>query len=68
MNLSYFKDTLISVAFWVPIVGLMNYVILGLSGWQLYGTMMVTGILNLLLGGAFARTLDVWRKKLNYSR
>ncbi len=57
---------MLSLVFWVPVIGIWSYAIVKLEGWELVSVMIGTAIINASLGGLYGRILNRWRKSLNY--
>jgi len=62
----YLFDTVLSLVFWVPIIGIWSYFVVKLDGWELISVMIGTAIINASLGGLYGRVLDKWRRLFNY--
>ena len=62
----YLFDTILSLAFWVPIIGIWSYFVVKLDGWELVNVMIGTAIINASLGGLYGRILDKWRRVFNH--
>jgi hypothetical protein len=61
----YLFDTILSLAFWVPIIGIWSHFVVKLEGWELASVMAGTALINASLGGLYGRVLDRWRKFFN---
>ena len=57
---------MLSLVFWVPIIGIWSYFVVKLDGWELISVMIGTAIINASLGGLYGRVLDKWRKLFSY--
>lgn len=62
----YLFDTMLSLAFWVPMIGMWSYFVVKLDGWELVNVLIGTTIINASLGGLYGRLLDKWRRVFNY--
>ena len=62
----YLLDTVLSLAFWVPMIGMWSYFVAKLEGWELVNVMIGTAIINASLGGLYSRVLDKWRRVFDY--
>ena len=62
----YLLDTMLSLAFWVPMIGIWSYFVVKLDGWELVNVLIGTVIINASLGGLYGRVLDKWRRVFNY--
>jgi hypothetical protein len=62
----YLLDTILSLAFWVPIIGIWSHFVVKLDGWELLNVMIGTAIINASLGGLYGRILDKWRRVFNH--
>jgi hypothetical protein len=58
----YLLDTLLSLAFWVPVIGIWSYFVVKLDSWELVSVMIGTAVINASLGGLYGKVLDKWRK------
>jgi hypothetical protein len=63
----YVFDTILSLVFWVPVIGIWSYVVVRLDSWELISVMVGTAAINASLGGIYGRLLDKWRHVLNYN-
>jgi len=61
----YLLDTILSLAFWVPVIGIWSYFVVKLEGWELVSVMAGTALINASLGGLYGRVLDRWRRFFN---
>lgn len=62
----YLLDTLLSLAFWVPVIGIWSYLVVKLDNWELVSVMIGTAVINASLGGVYGKVLDKWRKAFSY--
>jgi hypothetical protein len=62
----YGLDTVLSLVFWVPVIGIWSYALAGLEGWELLSVITGTAAINASLGGLYGRVLNRWRKTLGY--
>lgn len=62
----YALDTILSIVFWVPAVGIWSYAVTGLEGWELLSVIAGTALINAALGGLYGRLLTKWRIALKY--
>jgi hypothetical protein len=62
----YGLDTVLSLVFWVPVIGIWSYAVVRLEGWELFSVMAGTAAINASLGGLYGRLLNRWRKTLRY--
>jgi hypothetical protein len=62
----YLLDTLLSLAFWVPVIGIWSYFVVKLDSWELVSVMIGTAVINASLGGLYGKVLDKWRKAFSY--
>jgi len=63
----YLFDTMLSLAFWVPVIGIWSYFVVRLDGWELVSIMVGTAVINASLGGLYGKLLDRWRKAFKYN-
>ncbi len=56
---------MLSLAFWVPMIGIWSYFVVKLDGWELVNVLTGTAIINASLGGLYGRVLDRWRRVFN---
>ena len=62
----YIVDTLLSVIFWVPVIGVWSYAVAKLEYSELISVMAGTAAINASLGGLYGKLLNKWRKTFNY--
>lgn len=63
----YAFDTILSLAFWVPVIGVWSFTVVKLDGWELVSVMAGTAVINASLGGIYGRLLNRWRKAFSYN-
>lgn len=63
----YVFDTILSLVFWVPVIGIWSYAVVRLDSWELISVMAGTAAINASLGGIYGRLLDKWRHALSYN-
>jgi hypothetical protein len=62
----YLFDTILSLVFWVPVIGIWSYFVVKLDSWELVSVMAGTALINASLGGLYGRLLDKWRRLFSY--
>jgi hypothetical protein len=60
----YIVDTLLSVIFWVPVIGVWSYAVAKLEYSELISVMAGTAAINASVGGFYGRLLNKWRETL----
>jgi hypothetical protein len=62
----YILDTLLSVIFWVPVIGIWSYAVAKLEYSELISVMAGTAAINASVGGLYGKLLNKWRETLKY--
>jgi hypothetical protein len=62
----YLLDTLLSVIFWVPVIGLWSLIVAKLDYSELISIMAGTAAINASVGGFYGKLLNKWRETLKY--
>jgi hypothetical protein len=62
----YIVDTLLSVIFWVPVIGVWSYAVAKLEYSELISVMAGTAAINASVGGLYGKLLNKWRETLKY--
>jgi hypothetical protein len=62
----YILDTLLSVIFWVPVIGIWSYAVAKLEYSELIIVMAGTAAINASVGGLYGKLLNKWRETLKY--
>jgi hypothetical protein len=62
----YILDTLLSVIFWVPVIGVWSYAVAKLEYSELISVMAGTAAINASVGGLYGKLLNKWRETLKY--
>jgi len=57
---------MLSLTFWVPMIGMWSYFVVKLDGGELVNVLIGTAIINASLGGLYGRVLDKWRRVFDY--
>ena len=60
-------DTILSLVFWAPVIGIWSYAVVKLDGWELVSIMAGTAIINASFVGIYGRLLNRWRKTFSYN-
>jgi hypothetical protein len=62
----YLLDTLLSVIFWVPVIGVWSFAVAKLDYSELFSVMAGTAAINASVGGLYGKLLNKWRETLKY--
>jgi hypothetical protein len=62
----YLLDTLLSLIFWVPVIGIWSFAVVKLDYPELLNVMAGTAAINASVGGLYGRLLNKWRETLKY--
>ncbi len=62
----YLLDTLLSVIFWVPVIGVWSFAVAKLDYSELLSVMAGTAAINASVGGLYGKLLNKWRETLKY--
>jgi hypothetical protein len=62
----YLLDTLLSVIFWVPVIGIWSFAVAKLDSSEVLNVMAGTAAINASVGGLYGRLLNKWRETLKY--
>ena len=62
----YLLDTLLSLIFWVPVIGIWSFAVAKLDYSELLNVMAGTAAINASVGGLYGKLLNKWRETLKY--
>jgi hypothetical protein len=62
----YLLDTLLSIIFWVPVIGVWSFAVAKLDYSELLSVMAGTAAINASVGGLYGKLLNKWREILKY--
>jgi hypothetical protein len=62
----YLLDTLLSLIFWVPVIGIWSFAVAKLDYPELLNVMAGTAAINASAGGLYGKLLNKWREILKY--
>jgi hypothetical protein len=62
----YLLDTLLSVIFWVPVIGVWSLMVAKLDYSEVLSVMVGTAAINASVGGFYGKLLNKWRETLKY--
>jgi hypothetical protein len=62
----YLLDTLLSVMFWVPVIGIWSFAVAKLDSSEVLNVMAGTAAINASVGGLYGRLMNKWRETLKY--
>ncbi len=64
----YLLDTLLSIIFWVPVIGIWSFAVAKLDYSEVLNIMAGTAAINASVGGLYGRLLNKWRETLKYEQ